>query len=43
MKESMNLIKKNLNYYHKCPRCNKKYDGHWQECDECIEKYYPET
>ena len=26
-----------------CPRCNKKYDGYWQECDNCIQKFYPET
>ena len=26
-----------------CPRCNKKYDGYWQECPDCIIKYYPET
>ena len=26
----------------KCPRCNSKYDGYWQECDKCIESVYPE-
>ena len=26
-----------------CPRCKKKYDGYWQECNECIRDYYPET
>lgn len=27
----------------KCPRCKKKYDNPWQECDDCIIKFYPET
>jgi hypothetical protein len=27
----------------KCPRCNKKYDGYWQECDECINGVLNET
>ena len=26
-----------------CPRCKKKYDGYWQECDDCIKEYYSET
>jgi len=24
-------------------RCGKKHDTEWQECPECIKKYYPET
>ena len=27
----------------KCLRCGKKHDTEWQECPECIQKYYPET
>lgn len=26
----------------RCPRCNEKYDGYWQECDKCIQEVYPE-
>ena len=26
----------------RCPRCNEKYDGYWQECDRCIQEVYPE-
>ena len=26
----------------KCPRCKSQYDGYWQECDNCIERVYPE-
>jgi len=24
-------------------RCGKKHDTQWQECPECIKKYFPET
>jgi len=24
-------------------RCGKKHDTEWQECPECIKKYFPET
>ena len=27
----------------KCPRCKKQYNSPWQECSDCITKYYPET
>jgi len=26
-----------------CPRCKNVFDNPWQECDDCITKYYPET
>ena len=29
--------------YAKCPRCKKQYNNPWQECDDCMIKYYPET
>ena len=27
----------------KCMRCGKKHDTEWQECPECIKKFFPET
>jgi len=32
-----------VNVMNKCPRCKKQYNNPWQECDDCITKYYPET
>ena len=30
-------------YHTICPRCEKEFLNPWQECDECIAKFYPET
>ena len=30
-------------YHTMCPRCKVKFLNPWQECDDCISKYYPET
>ena len=30
-------------YHTKCPRCKVKFLNPWQECDDCISKFYPET
>ena len=30
-------------YHTKCPRCGEQFLNAWQECDECIAKFYPET
>jgi len=27
----------------KCPRCGKKNNSPWAECNDCIAKVYPET
>jgi hypothetical protein len=33
----------NCNECKTCPRCKKRFLNPWQECNDCIIKYYPET
>ena len=32
-----------MKYHTKCPRCGEKFLNAWQECDDCIQNFYPET